>query len=385
MASAARLLARPVENLARRGLMAPPARYFSASPLNRVQDDPVIPPPPKELRPEDFPPMPEYSVDLLTKEQRSMYDMMSPEERAAFDEENTRMVAEFNDPRKRAAAFEELEQSILKIDKEEDLRFEEIRPRRPGFWAEDEPDELVNILEDGDEEINDDEITSMAHAEMELHREMREYARITAWDMPMLSKLAKPFTLPPQTHILRFRYTTYMGEQHPAEPKVVVELASQDLTPKYLTEAQRQTFLKLAGTRYNPQTDIIRMSSEKFGSRAQNKRYLADVVNSMIKEAKEGDSFADIPLDLRHHKQKTRLQFPESWNMTEARRNQLAARRKERLAAEETRAALVDGNSIVSDAIKALPSLNPALQAKAADERERVAVKVGARKKVARR
>jgi small subunit ribosomal protein S35 len=176
-----------------------------------------------------------------------------------------------------------------------------------------------------------------------------------------------------------------MGEQHPAEPKVVVELASQDLTPTYLTEAQRQTFLKLAGTRYNPQTDVIRMSSEKFGSRAQNKRYLLDVVNSMIKEAKEGDSFADVPLDLRHHKPKTRLQFPESWNMTEARRNQLAARRKERLSAEESRAALVDGNSVVSQAIKTLPSLNPALQAKAAEERERVAVKVGARKKTARR
>ncbi|KAJ5522240.1 hypothetical protein N7527_006355 [Penicillium freii] len=385
MASAARLLTRPARHMTRRGLMVPSARYFSVSPLNRVQDDPVIPPPPKELKAEDYPPMPEYSVDLLTKEQRSMYDMMSPEDRAAFDEENTRMVAEFNNPQKRAAAFEEIEQTVLQIDKEEDLRFEDIRPRRPGFWAEDEPDELVNTLEDGDEEINDDEITSLAHAEMELHREMREYARITAWDMPMLSKLAKPFTLPPQTHILRFRYTTYMGEQHPAEPKVVVELASQDLTPKYLTEAQRQTFLKLAGTRYNPQTDIIRMSSERFGSRAQNKRYLADVVNSMIKEAKEGDSFADIPLDLRHHKYKTRLQFPESWNMTETRRSQLAARRKERLAAEETRAALVDGNSVVSDAIKTLPSLNPALQAKATDERERVAVKVGARKKVARR
>ncbi|KAG0159827.1 hypothetical protein PDIDSM_7354 [Penicillium digitatum] len=385
MASAARLLTRPARHMVQRGLMTPSSRYFSVSPLNRIQDDPVIPPPPKELNPEDFPPMPEYSVNLLTKEQRSMYDMMSPEERAAFDEENIRMVAEFNDPQKRAAAFEEIEQAVQKIEREEDLRFEEIRPRRPGFWAEDEPDELVNMLEDGDEEINDDEITSLAHAGMELHREMREYARITAWDMPMLSKLAKPFTLPPPTHILRFRYTTYMGEQHPAEPKVVVELASQDLTPKYLTEAQRQTFLKLAGTRYNPQTDVIRMSSEKFSSRAQNKRYLVDVVNSMIKEAKEGDSFADIPLDLRHHKYKTRLQFPESWNMTETRRSQLAARRKERLAAEETRAALVDGNTVVSDAIKALPSLNPALQAKAADERERVAVKIGARKKVARR
>jgi small subunit ribosomal protein S35 len=176
-----------------------------------------------------------------------------------------------------------------------------------------------------------------------------------------------------------------MGEQHPAEPKVVMELASQDLTPKYLTEAQRQTFLKLAGTRYNPQTDIVRMSSEKYGSRAQNKRYLADLVNSLIKEAKEGDSFADIPLDLRHHKPKVRLQFPESWNMTEARREQLAARRRERLTAEETREALVDGNNVISDAIKVLPSLNPALQAKAAEERERVAVKVGARKKIGRR
>ncbi|KAJ5544727.1 hypothetical protein N7535_006886 [Penicillium sp. DV-2018c] len=384
MASAARSLIQSTRYMARRGLMATSVRYFSASPLRRAPEDPVMPPPPKELAPEDFPPMPEYSPENLTPEQRSMYDLMSPEERAAFDEENTRMVAEFNDPVKRAAIFLDLEKRVQQIDKEEDMRFEDLRPRHPGFWAEDEPDELAQV-EDGDEEINDDEITSMAHAEMELHREMREYARLTAWDMPMLSKLAKPFSLPPPTHILRFRYTTYMGEQHPAEPKVVVELASEDLTPTYLTEAQRQTFLKLAGTRYNPQTDTVRMSSEKFASRAQNKRYLLDVVNSMIKEAKEGDSFADVPLDLRHHKPKTRLEFPEHWNMTEARRNQLAARRKERLAAEESRPALVDGNSIVSQAIKSLPSLNPALQAKAAEERERVAVKLGARKKTIRR
>lgn len=166
--------------------MAPSVRYFSASPLNRAQEDPVMPPPPKELKPEDFPPMPDYSADLLTQEQRSMYDMMSPEERAAFDEENIRMVAEFNDPVKRAAVFQDLEKRMQQIDKEEDMRFEDLRPRQPGFWAEDEPDELAQV-EDGDEEINDDEITSMAHAEMELHREMREYARITAWDMPMLS------------------------------------------------------------------------------------------------------------------------------------------------------------------------------------------------------
>ena len=170
-----------------------------------------------------------------------------------------------------------------------------------------------------------------------------------------------------------------MGEQHPAEPKVVVELASRDLTPKHLTEAQRQTFLKLVGTRYNPQTDIVRMSCEQFGTRAQNKRYLVDIVNTLIKEAKEGDSFADIPLDLRHHKPKLRLRFPESWNMTEERRQQLAARRAERLEAEKQREAIVDGNQIVGQAVQVLPELNPALKAFATEERERVAVKVGAR------
>ncbi|CAG8356059.1 unnamed protein product [Penicillium salamii] len=384
MASVARSLAQPARFLTRRGPIASSMRYFSASPLNRAQEDPVVPPPPKERGPNDYPSVAEYSPELLNKEERSMYDLMSPEERAAFDEENHHMVAEFNDPVKRAAAFSEIDQLVQQIDKEEDIRFEETRSRLSGFWADGEPDELGHV-EDGDEEIHDDEMTAMAHAEIELHREMREYARITAWDMPMLNKLAQPFTLPPDTHILRFRYTTFMGEEHPGESKVVVELASQDLVPKYLTEAQRQTFLKLAGVRYNPQTDIVRMACAKYDHSAQNKRYLGDIVNHLIREAKEGDSFADIPLDLRHHKYKHRIQFPEAWKMTEARRNQLAARRQERLSAESTRAALVDGSAILANAIKVLPSLNPALQAKAEEERGRVAMKVGAGKKVGRR
>ncbi|CAI7616542.1 unnamed protein product [Penicillium manginii] len=377
MACTARALTRSTRSLAYRGPGFFATRSFSTSPFRFVQEDPVMPPPPKELRAEDYPPVPEYSPDLLSKEERSMYDMMSPEERAEFDAENRRAVADFNDLDKRAAVFAELEKSVNQIEKEHDLRFEDVRDKSRGFWAEDESDELA-LVEDGDEEINDDEITSTAHAQMELQRELREYARITAWDMPMLSKLAKPFNLPSENQILRFRYTSYMGEQHPAEPKVVVELASQDLTPKYLTEAQRQTFLKLAGTRYNPQTDVVRISCEQFGSSAQNKRYLADLVNTLIKEAKQGDAFADVPLDLRHHKPKIRPRFPDSWNMTEARRQQLAARRAERISAAKEREA-VDGNSIVAQAIQSLPSLNPALKAQATEERERVAVKVGAR------
>lgn len=146
-----------------------------------------------------------------------------------------------------------------------------------------------------------------------------------------------------------------MGERHPAEPKVVVELCSKDLTPKYLSEQQRQTFLKLVGPRYNPETDLVRMSSEKFPARAQNKRYLGDLVNKLIKEAKEGDSFADIPLDLRHHTpSKPKLRFPESWNLTEARKKQLEESRTQRQQLQGVR---VDGNAIVNQAIKTVPSL----------------------------
>lgn len=115
-----------------------------------------------------------------------MYDMLSPEERAAFDAENQRLVADFNNLEKRAAAFAEIQKSVDQIDKQEDIRFEDVRGKVRGFWAEDDGDEMAQV-EDGDEDIQDDEITSMAHAEMELHREMREYARIAAWDMPMLS------------------------------------------------------------------------------------------------------------------------------------------------------------------------------------------------------
>lgn len=39
-----------------------------------------------------------------------------------------------------------------------------------------------------DPEDEGDDITSTAHAELEQHREIREYMRIAAWEMPLLSR-----------------------------------------------------------------------------------------------------------------------------------------------------------------------------------------------------
>lgn len=124
-----------------------------------------------------------------------MYDMMAPEEKEQFDAENRRIVEEFNDPQKRAAAFAEIDSLANQVEREEPMRFNDEPERRRGFWAEDDGDEFA-LVEDGDEAFNDDEITSMAHAEVEMHREIREYARIAAWDMPLLSRmLTQPFPI----------------------------------------------------------------------------------------------------------------------------------------------------------------------------------------------
>lgn len=97
-------------------------------------------------------------------------------------------------------------------------------------------------------------------------------------------ELAKPFQPPTRDMPLRFRYTSYMGEQHPAEKKVVLEFSPADM-PR-LTKVQMDKLRKLAGVRYNPETDVVKMSCEMFETQAQNKRYLGDVVGSLLKEAR---------------------------------------------------------------------------------------------------
>jgi hypothetical protein len=126
-----------------------------------------------------------------------------------------------------------------------------------------------------------------------------------------------------------------MGESHPAARKVTLTFTTADLaaslTPN-LTQPQVLKLQKLLSTRYNPFTDKVHMSAEKFPNAAQNKRYLGDLLGTLIKECREGeDMFEDIPLDTRHvkrEKMKQRYQFPVGWMMTEGRVAQLAEARQ---------------------------------------------------------
>ncbi|KAI0472600.1 hypothetical protein GGR56DRAFT_651100 [Xylariaceae sp. FL0804] len=212
------------------------------------------------------------------------------------------------------------------------------------FYSADEPDPEYIGDEANDPQLEEEDITSMAHGKLEEFREYREYARIAAWQMPLLSKLARPFEPPSMEEPLRFRYTTYMGESHPAERKVVVEFSPRDMP---LDEAQQMKLRKLLGPRWNPETDVAKMSCEQFEHQAQNKRYLADLVQKLVAEAQDrSDMFEDVPLDTRHHTFKVLHKFPKEWRLTPERRAFLDDARQQALLLDQKKAAegtLVNG------------------------------------------
>ncbi|KAH8887752.1 mitochondrial ribosomal protein [Thozetella sp. PMI_491] len=228
-----------------------------------------------------------------------------------------------------------------------------VKPKKNSFWHEDEEDSDMITSEVGEDDFEEDDILGMAHGKLEELREYREYARLAVWELPLLAKFAKPFEPPAKNEPLRFRYTTYMGEFHPAERKVVVEFCPRDLN---LTDAQQLKLKKLAGARYNPGKDIVHMSSDMFDNQAQNKRYLGDLVQKLMAEAKDStDMFENIPLDTRHHVVETKPKFPKEWRLTEERRKELEAQRRQSFLLDEAKRSenkLINGVETIEKALE---------------------------------
>jgi small subunit ribosomal protein S35 len=74
-----------------------------------------------------------------------------------------------------------------------------------------------------------------------------------------------------------------MGDTHPAERKVVLQFAPDDLD---LTPVQKRKLIKLAGRRYNPELEVVKMSCESFDHQAQNKRHLVELVKKLMEAAR---------------------------------------------------------------------------------------------------
>lgn len=127
-----------------------------------------------------------FNYDELRGEDRRHYDLLSPEEKTEYQDAEKAIWDHMNSPAVEARMQSVINQAASEINREMP-RDREIPPKiKPGLFAMGEKDPQ-DTGEDGDFEGND--ITSTAHGELEQHREIREYARIAAWEMPMLSSM----------------------------------------------------------------------------------------------------------------------------------------------------------------------------------------------------
>ncbi|KAF1986236.1 hypothetical protein K402DRAFT_333203 [Aulographum hederae CBS 113979] len=204
----------------------------------------------------------------------------------------------------------------------------------------------TGVEEENHTSIDVADITSLGHFELEQQREIREFTRLAAWELPLLSRYAQPFQLPTKKTPFRFRYTSYLNEDHPSAPKVVVEFSPSDLPD--LTTPQQHKLIKLAATRYNPSTDTIKMNCESHRTRVENKAHLLDQIKALLNEAKDpADTFEDVPFDFRHHKPKRDLKFPKEWRITPERQAELD--RKRALVAEREAKAEAEGKLLAGE------------------------------------
>lgn len=198
--------------------------------------------------------------------------------------------------------------------------------------------------------------------------------------------MAKEFQPPTHKEILRFRKTSYMGEQHPAQHKCVVEFCPSDipnLTPLQLSKLQ-----KLLGARYTPlpatklhpanwSSGIAKMSCEKYPTWAENAADLRLRIDNLVTAAMDDtDTFEDIPLDKRHYKEVSKPRFPVEWriDIKGERMLEIEGIRAKALQLDEGKVRsgqLIDGTAVVQEAIANMALLG------AGQEEELVPVRVG--------
>ncbi|KAI5292915.1 28S ribosomal protein S35, mitochondrial [Ascosphaera atra] len=174
-------------------LLAPTGQIFAAARFTQgrpslAQDD--------GSSPDDALRVPSFTPDVLTPQEREEYNFLTPEQRKAFDEEMEMAIETLRNSDETRDAMNQMERDFFDMERDIDAPTSVPRVRPEGFWAEDEEDEFARA-KDGDDHFNDDDVTSIAHTDLDNHRDIRHYARISAWEMPLLSSMFPLFRMLP--------------------------------------------------------------------------------------------------------------------------------------------------------------------------------------------
>lgn len=164
---------------------APQTAITRRFPVQRraVHDESTAPeqPPTEAAPPQEAPPK-QAPSGLTTDE------IPTAEQRKAFEAELEAAIDAHGLREETNAMRSSMEKDVFNLEREADFprAVPRLRPGQTGFWAMDEEDEFA-MTKDGDDHFNDDDITSMAHSQLQEHRDLRELARIAVWEMPLLS------------------------------------------------------------------------------------------------------------------------------------------------------------------------------------------------------
>ncbi|KAF5336832.1 hypothetical protein D9611_003122 [Ephemerocybe angulata] len=185
------------------------------------------------------------------------------------------------------------------------------RRKRSVLEQEVSPDDLFELLT----EPNDvGDMPSLTHRMMMEKRRMLHYFRLIEHEMPKLVAYRKPF-IPPNSKEtpLYVKSISYQGENHPAVAKRAIVVNVDDLP--LADAAAVHTIKLLAGPRWtpNPPKDAgvmeqeawgngyIKISCETYSNGEQNLKWASDALDRLVEQANnQKESFADLPLDMRH-------------------------------------------------------------------------------------
>ena len=177
-------------------LLSPPSRCFRATQIERAprrekdEGGARVSEPPSGSERQSF----HFKLEELNDEERIAYQSLKPEEQASVREEMAELHQHMTQP-----SFTSQMNAEVSLAANQMIDAMPHTPPRPklmlsqqGFLAqgEDEPDDMGE-----DPPFEGDDMTSMAHGDLEQHREMREYARLAVWEMPLLYSELAPYEL----------------------------------------------------------------------------------------------------------------------------------------------------------------------------------------------
>ena len=136
-----------------------------------------------------------YTVADLDPNERAHYETLSKQDQTQYLAVQNHVKAIMESDEVAAMSEDQARTAAREIDRSgispNFLEERNLQALKDGYWQEDEDDEF-GIVPDDDDEFSEDLITSVAESELEVHREIRDYTRIAAWELPGLLRRSTP-------------------------------------------------------------------------------------------------------------------------------------------------------------------------------------------------